>query len=113
MIEHLVPHPARPPTYWRKLLEHVAKPAVPGIIRPMPASIPTPHPKVAVLRRVVVKGTSGAGKSTFAAAVARRLGVAYVELDALHHGPNWSAPTAEEFRRRVRAALAAAPEGWV
>ena len=39
-------------------------------------------------RRIVVRGISGAGKSTFAAALVRRLDLAYIELDALHHGPN-------------------------
>jgi adenylate kinase family enzyme len=63
--------------------------------------------------KIAVKGASGAGKTTFAAAVARRRGVPYIELDALHHGPNWSEPSAAEFRARVRAALAAAPDGWV
>jgi adenylate kinase family enzyme len=65
------------------------------------------------LKRVNVKGTSGSGKSTFGEALAKRLGVAYVELDALHHGPNWSEPTAEEFRAKVQAAMDAAPDGWV
>jgi adenylate kinase family enzyme len=65
------------------------------------------------LRRVNVKGTSGSGKSTFGEELAKRLGVAYVELDALHHGPNWSEPTAEEFRAKVQAAMDAAPDGWV
>jgi adenylate kinase family enzyme len=65
------------------------------------------------LRRVNVKGTSGSGKSTFARELAERLGVPYVELDALHHGPNWSEPTHEEFRARVREAMDAAPDGWV
>src|SRR2546425_568451 len=65
------------------------------------------------LRRVNVKGTSGSGKSTFAAELARRLDVPYVELDALHHGPNWSEPTDEEFQERVREAMAGAPDGWV
>jgi adenylate kinase family enzyme len=65
------------------------------------------------VRRVNVKGTSGSGKSTFALELAQRLDVPYVELDALHHGPNWSEPTAEEFRARVREAMAAAPDGWV
>ena len=65
------------------------------------------------MRRVNVKGTSGSGKSTFAEELARRLGVPYVELDALHHGPNWSEPTAEEFQARVRAAMDDAPDGWV
>ena len=66
-----------------------------------------------VPRRIVVKGTSGAGKSTFAADLARRRGLPYIELDALYWGPAWSQPTPEAFRERVRAALAAAPEGWV
>ena len=37
----------------------------------------------------------------------------YVELDALHHGPNWTEATAEELRARVREAMDAAPDGWV
>ncbi len=65
------------------------------------------------MKRVNLKGTSGSGKSTFAAALAQRLDLHYVELDALHHGPNWSEPTDEEFRARVRDAMDAAPEGWV
>jgi adenylate kinase family enzyme len=71
------------------------------------------HPNTSAPRTFVVKGTSGAGKSTFAAELARRLGLVYVELDALHHGPNWSEPTPEAFRARVRGAMAAAPCGWV
>jgi adenylate kinase family enzyme len=64
-------------------------------------------------RRIVVKGTSGAGKSTFAADLARRLDLTYIELDALHWGPAWNEPMPQEFRTRVAAALAAAPAGWV
>ena len=64
-------------------------------------------------RRIAVKGTSGAGKSSLGWELARRLGLTYIELDALHHGPNWSEPTAEEFRVRVREARDAAPGGWV
>jgi len=65
------------------------------------------------LKRVNVKGISGSGKTTFAVELARRLGLPYVELDALHHGPNWSEPTDAEFRARVRGAMDAAPDGWV
>jgi adenylate kinase family enzyme len=63
--------------------------------------------------RIHVRGTTGSGKSTFAAELATRLGVPHIELDALHHGPNWAEPTAQEFRCRVFAALRAAPDGWV
>jgi adenylate kinase family enzyme len=65
------------------------------------------------LKRVNVKGTSGSGKTTFAQELAKRLGVPYVELDALHHGPNWTEASAKEFHARVRQAMEAAPEGWV
>jgi hypothetical protein len=65
------------------------------------------------VRRVNVKGTSGSGKTTFLQGVARRLDLPHVELDALHHGPNWSEPTDEIFRARVRGAMDAAPDGWV
>lgn len=61
--------------------------------------------------RVNVKGTSGSGKTTFAAELARRVGLPHVELDALHHGPNWSEPTADEFRARVEPIVRGA--AWV
>lgn len=65
------------------------------------------------MRRVNVKGTSGSGKSTFGEELAKRLGVTYIELDALHHGPNWNEATAEELRAKVQTAMDAAPDGWV
>ena len=40
--------------------------------------------------RVLIAGTSGAGKTTLARAVAAHLDLPYVELDALHHGPGWT-----------------------
>ena len=41
-------------------------------------------------QRVLVAGSSGAGKTTVAAAVAGVLGVPRVEMDALFHGPAWT-----------------------
>jgi adenylate kinase family enzyme len=64
-------------------------------------------------RRIVIKGTSAAGKSTLGAELAARLGVPFIELDDLHHGSNWTAPTNEEFIAKVSAAMAACPNGWV
>ena len=63
------------------------------------------------MRRVSVVGTSGAGKSTFAAALAGLLGVSWVELDSVYHQADWTPLPAEEFRRRV-AAMASGP-CWV
>lgn len=63
------------------------------------------------MRRVWVIGASGSGKTTLSAEVARRLGVEHVELDALHHGPNWAEPDPDEFRALI-GGIAAGPE-WV
>jgi adenylate kinase family enzyme len=57
-------------------------------------------------------GSSCSGKTTLGGELARRLGVLHVELDALHHGPNWQEASAEELRAKVEAALAG-HEGWV
>lgn len=62
--------------------------------------------------RIWIKGASGCGKSTLGRELARRSGLRFVELDALHHGPNWSAATAEELRTRVQKEMQWS-EGWI
>lgn len=63
------------------------------------------------LRRVVVVGATGAGKSVLAERLARSLGLPFVELDALFWGPEWTAAEPAAFRARV-AAETAGP-AWV
>src|SRR5581483_11792972 len=66
------------------------------------------------VRRVSVRGISGSGKTTFSQALATRLGVPWLELDAVHHiGPNWTEATAEQLQESVRAFIDSAPDGWV
>ena len=60
-------------------------------------------------RRVLVAGTSGAGKSTVARRIGEVLGLPYVEIDGLFHGPGWT--RRESFEADVRR-VAAAPD-WV
>ena len=65
------------------------------------------------MHRVVVIGGSCSGKTTVARRLAEILDVPHIELDALHHDPNWNEAPAEVLRERLTVALAAAPEGWV
>lgn len=58
------------------------------------------------MRRVVVGGSTGSGKSTFARALADRMGVPLIELDAIRHGPNWTETPDDRFRELVGARTA-------
>ena len=58
------------------------------------------------MQRIVVIGTTGAGKSTLAARLAGILGYPFIEPDALFWGANWTPVPREEFRRQVAGAIA-------
>ena len=62
-------------------------------------------PQHARLRRVVVIGTTGSGKTTLARELARAQGVVHVEMDAYRHGPNWAETPDDEFCRLLAHAL--------
>ncbi|WP_233404806.1 AAA family ATPase [Actinotalea solisilvae] len=94
---------ARDPERWLRLTPRAAA-----------TWVPEPGERVRVQpRRVRVLGTSGTGKTTFAAAVARRLGLPHLELDAVFHRAGWQPASDEEFRAAVSAFVASAPDGWV
>lgn len=61
--------------------------------------------------RISVVGTSGSGKTTVAAKIAKRLNIRHVELDALHWKPGWQEAPLDEFRRQVDEATS--EESWV
>jgi adenylate kinase family enzyme len=64
--------------------------------------------------RIMVVGTSGAGKTTMAKRIAFEFGLPHIELDSLHWEPGWQALTQTnpgEFIRRVGAAVSA--EAWI
>ncbi len=62
-------------------------------------------------RRVIIVGPSCSGKSTLGAELGHRLGVPFVELDALFWKPNWQESDPEEFRANLLASHAG--DGWV
>jgi len=53
------------------------------------------------VRRVSVVGNSGSGKTTLAGRIAAALGAPLLELDAVHHQPDWKPLDTAEFRRTV------------
>jgi adenylate kinase family enzyme len=63
------------------------------------------------VKRVVVTGPAGAGKSELARLLGERLGIPVLHLDALFWGPGWTPTPADEWEARQRAELAA--ESWV
>ena len=64
------------------------------------------------MRRVaIISSASGNGKTTLGRALAERLGVPFVELDALVHGPDWQETSDEDLRRLVEPILR--EDGWV
>jgi adenylate kinase family enzyme len=61
--------------------------------------------------RIVVVGTTGSGKTTTAAEIARRLGLPHIEIDALNWGPNWTPSPAEALCQRIGERTCG--EAWV
>ena len=62
-------------------------------------------------RVAVIASASGNGKTTVGRALAQKLGVPFVELDALHHGPNWTEATPAELRARIEPIVDS--DAWV
>ena len=61
------------------------------------------------MKRVLVGGISGTGKTTLARELAERRGLPFHEMDALYHGPNWTRiPSFEDD-----VAAIAAQDAWV
>jgi len=63
------------------------------------------------MRRVVVFGTTGSGKSWLAERLAERHGLRLIELDALYWGRDWQPAPLELFRHRVEREIR--DGGWV
>lgn len=63
------------------------------------------------MRRINVVGTSCSGKTTLARAIATRLGLKHIELDALFWGPDWTPVPEAVFRERVGAGVS--DDAWV
>jgi adenylate kinase family enzyme len=63
------------------------------------------------VRRIVVIGTTGSGKTTLAERLAAQTGLRVVELDALFWGRDWQPAPLELFRHRVERETR--DDGWI
>ena len=64
------------------------------------------------MRRVaIIASASGNGKTTLGRDLATRLGVRFVELDALVHGPDWTETPDDELKETLTPILN--EDGWV
>jgi adenylate kinase family enzyme len=64
-----------------------------------------------VKRVAVIASASGNGKTTVGKLLAERLGVPFVELDSLVHGPNWTEISDDRLRDVLEPIVAG--DGWV
>ena len=62
-------------------------------------------------KRIVVVGTGCSGKTTFSRALALKLQVQHIELDALYWKADWTPTPKDDFRSLVKQVVA--PETWV
>ncbi len=63
------------------------------------------------MRRILIIGPGGAGKSTLARRLGRQLGLEVFHLDKLYWRPGWVEPPKEEWLRKVEELSAG--ESWV
>ena len=63
------------------------------------------------MRRVLILGSPGAGKSTLARKLATRTGLPLIHLDQLFWRPSWTEAPPEEWHKQLAAALA--QDAWI
>lgn len=64
-----------------------------------------------VMKRIVILGVTGSGKTTFGRRLGEKLGLPATDLDDLHWLPGWKPRELDSFRQK--AAETAAGEGWI
>ena len=72
---------------------------------PLPWGITAMSSCAGIMRRIVVVGPTGCGKTTVARALANRLSIPHVEFDALYWGPNWTPTPNAELLAKLESLL--------
>jgi adenylate kinase family enzyme len=63
------------------------------------------------MKKVLVIGSSGAGKSTFSRCLSEKTGLPLIHLDVLYWKPNWVETDKEEWKRILEKAVAG--DSWI
>ena len=63
------------------------------------------------MKKIMLIGSGGAGKSTLARRLGERLGIEVVHLDKLHWLPGWTSPPKAEWRKTVESLIE--KDAWV
>ncbi len=63
------------------------------------------------MQKILIIGSGGAGKSTFARRLGAITGIEVIHLDKLYWQPNWIQPPKDEWRKTVEANLK--KESWI
>lgn len=63
------------------------------------------------MKRILVIGSSGAGKSTFARRLSEATGLRLIHLDKLFWNPNWVETAKDEWRKKIEKTLQG--ESWI
>ena len=61
--------------------------------------------------KIVIVGSTGSGKTTFAGRLSKLLDIPHVQLDSLFWKPDWCESTNEEFRTKVEDAVS--QDKWI
>lgn len=63
------------------------------------------------MKRILVIGSSGAGKSTFSKRLHEATNIKLIHLDQLHWKPNWTEPSKDEWQNIIKQAIEG--EEWI
>jgi adenylate kinase family enzyme len=85
---------------------HLLTDELSGVVR-----IGSDRPSAPSRQRILVVGSSGSGKTTVGRAIADRLELPHVEMDALFWGPDWTPVDPDVFRARLRDSVQR--DAWV
>lgn len=63
------------------------------------------------MKKIIIVGVTGSGKSTFSKSLSQRLNIPHIQLDSLYWKANWEGSSDEEFFAKIEKAIDQL--GWI